>query len=298
MLTNDDALINQKESNRTFFQSEWLYLHQYVLDYQNGSEEAAGNIVECFEEFIYKYLHFICHKIYSPNNYSIQRFVVLFMTVPKFRKLIKKAEQCPKVRAHVYETVDKIHFLYSRLDSEDVYQILVLTLLQMAKKYKDYSRPSFHSYVQKCFHYECFRNLNRIINDPADRRLNNDHYFDDKFRLDDRTIDTFTVIRYERVMNEVAHKQLLLKSNDLVIQEVDVSVYDNSLFNLNWINGITCHDVFRALTPFERNILVLSYIYKQTDKEIAEHYGLCRATINRKKKAAIEKIKSVPFELN
>ena len=90
MLTNDDALINQKESNRTFFQSEWLDLHQYVLDYQNGSEEAAGSIVECFEEFIYKYLHFICHKIYSPNNYSIQRFVVLFMTVPKFRKLIKK----------------------------------------------------------------------------------------------------------------------------------------------------------------------------------------------------------------
>ena len=83
-----------------------------------------------------------------------------------------------------------------------------------------------------------------------------------------------------------------------MIEEVNVSVYDNSLFNFNWINGTTCHELFQTLTPFERNILVFSYIYKQTDKEIADHYGLCRATINRKKKAAIEKIKNLPFELN
>lgn len=297
MLTNELSK-SQKESKRTFYQSEWLDLHQHVLDYQNEVDGASDNILNCFEEFIYKYLHFICHKVYPPNNYSIQRFIVLFMTIPKFRKLIKKADGCPKVKAHVYETIDKIHFLYSRLDAEDVYQILVLTLLQMAKKYKDYSRPSFHSYVQKCFHYECYRNLNRIINDPADRRLNNEHYFDDKFRIDDRTIDTYTVVQFQHVINEVAHEQLLLKSNALVIEEVNVSVYDNSLFNFNWINGTTCHELFQTLTPFERNILVFSYIYKQTDKEIADHYGLCRATINRKKKAAIEKIKNLPFELN
>lgn len=297
MLSNDVSK-NQKESKRTFYQSEWLDLHQHVLDYQNGIEEATEEILKCFEDYIYKYLHFICHKIYPPNNYSIQRFVVLFMTVPKFRKLIKKADRCPKVKAHVYETIDKIHYLHARLETEDVYQILVLTLLQMAKKYKDYNRPSFHSYVQKCFHYECYRNLNRIINDPADRRLNNEHYFDDKFRIDDRTVDTHTFVQFQRVINEVAHEQSLQKSNTLVIQEVGVSVYDDSLFNFNWINGTTCNETFQMLTPFERNILVLSYIYKKTDKEIADHYGLCRATINRKKKAAVEKIKSVPFHLN
>lgn len=297
MLSNDVSK-KQKESKRTFYQSEWLDLHQHVLDYQNGIEEATEEILKCFEDYIYKYLHFICHKIYPPNNYSIQRFVVLFMTDPKFRKLIKKADHCPKVKAHVYETIDKIHFLHARLETEDVYQILVLTLLQMAKKYKDYSRPSFHSYVQKCFHYECYRNLNRIINDPTDRRLNNEHYFDDKFRIDDRTVDTYTFVQFQHVVNEVAHEQSLQKSNTLVIQEVGVSVYDDSLFNFNWINGTTCHEVFQSLTPFERNILVLSYIYKKTDKEIADHYGLCRATINRKKKATVEKIKSGPFYLN
>lgn len=58
----------------------------------------------------------------------------------------------------------------------------------------------------------------------------------------------------------------------------------------NWINGVTCSELFKSLTPFERNLLVMSYIEKKTDTEIAQMYGLCRATIFRKKQAAIEKI--------
>lgn len=59
------------------------------------------------------------------------------------------------------------------------------------------------------------------------------------------------------------------------------------------MNGITCSSVFQTLTSFEHKLIVLSYIEKKTDSEIAEIYGLCRITINRKMQAAIKKILNV-----
>lgn len=71
------------------------------------------------------------------------------------------------------------------------------------------------------------------------------------------------------------------------------SPYDN----INWVNGITCNKIFKTLTPFEREILIMSYLDKKKNSEIADICGVCRATINRKKQATIETLKVVNSDI-
>lgn len=294
MVATDEA---QYEMPKIFGKSDYLDLHQVVLDYQDGVPGSGELILQSFEEFLYKYLHFLCDHIFYPDDPSLMRFIALFMWIPEYRRQIKAYQRLPWVHKHFCATVEKIYFLYSRFDADEVKQTLNLTLLQMAKKYKDYGRPSFHNYVQKCFHYECYRNFNHVINDPVYRRLNNSAAFNDCDYIDASSGDRRVINEFERVVNEVSHQQRLQKSTFFLMQEEqEISVYHDEVLNLNWINGVTCHEGFLHLTSFERHILVSSYVHKKTDKEIADHYGVCRATINRKKQAAIQKLKGITID--
>ena len=68
--------------------------------------------------------------------------------------------------------------------------------------------------------------------------------------------------------------------------------------NFNWTNGITCSELFKDLTSYEREIIILSFIKNKTDIEIGNIYGCHRATINEHKKKAVNKIKKIAIELN
>jgi RNA polymerase sigma factor (sigma-70 family) len=103
----------------------------------------------------------------------------------------------------------------------------------------------------------------------------------------------------EEMIDVASRKNDIEKANTLTLKEQEeLSSYDLDSLNFNWTNGVTCSDLFKELTPYEREIIVLSFIKNKTDIEIGAIYGCHRATINEHKKRAVNKIKAKALEIS
>lgn len=286
-----------KTYDRVFTQEDYLNLHQQVLAYQAGTPGAADYIVTEFHEFLSKYENLISYGKFDIEYICARRFLSLFMDNKPMRKNLSQYRFSPTIRRYIYETGAYVNrMIMKNCPKEDVYQILVLTLLEMAKRYKDYEKPSFHNYVDKCFHFHAFMAFKRYFTDPSDRlrsESNGSRPSYERHEMKDiceLLEDNGALSAYDKTMNEVDHAMRLELTNDFVINENGVSVYDDQCLNLNWINGATCTEAFKELSPFERKILILAYIENKPDREIANEFGLCRAAINRKRRGAVKKL--------
>lgn len=242
----------------------------------------SDNIIEAFRNFLLSYLKLIMYGTYNLKDYSLRKFIGLYTK----NKLINVNSKY-NFRDQLDETSRKIQLMFSKYNENEIKNELIATLLLMAKKYKDYDRPSFHNYVDKCFHYEAYRSLNPLIKDPISR-YSNDEYID--------------AIGSNNEHNELFENSVICTDYQLSLKNVssnfvskNVSPFDIESLDINWINGVTCNEIFNCLTSFERTIIINHYICKKTDEEIAKEYGLCRATINRKRLKARKKLQ---FKLN
>lgn len=274
-----DNLNNKSKYTR----KDYLQLHQYVIDYQNNIPEAADNIIHSFDHFIWKYVNFITGGIFPIDDFSLRRFLSLYMSNSTAKKSIHQYKFKTSIVEYIRDTASMVQSLFTQYSKDDIRNALILTLLNMAKRYKDFSKPSFHNYVHKCFHYGAYRTLAPLINNPSIK-------FEDD--IDNTIPDLLTEQEYIRTLDKT-HQDLLIKQSRIPTVSCDASPYDNKSLNLNWINGITCGSTFKSLTPFEREILIMSFIEKKTDTEIADKYGVCRATINRRKQSAIHALKQI-----
>lgn len=302
-----------------FTEEDYQELQQNLVLYKQGSQEAVTYIVRTFHPFVTKYTRFIkfgnlpymkmtnkkTGATYNKVSPTISSFVSLF--IEKQGKLSK--EEKKKVFS---QTCVKIRGLFSKYEYGDIYNELVLALLNMANKYKitkegdTYHKKNgtFHMYVSKCFHWEAYRFLTKLIKDPLTHfeALNLIDQFDDIPEDDDP--DNYIVLASEddsldKMLEEVSRKNNLENSRTLTAKEDPyLSAYDIESLNFNWTNGVTCSDIFAVLTPYEREIILLSFIEKKTDIEIGKIYGLHRATINEHKKKAVRKIQEKARLLN
>lgn len=303
-----------------FTEEDYQELQRNLVLYKEGNQEAVTYIVRTFHPFITKYTRFIKFgnlpymkmtnkrgDTYNKVSPTISSFVSLF--IEKQGKLSK--EEKKKVFS---QTCVKIKHLFSKYEYGDIYNELVLALLNMANKYKitqegdPYHKKNgtFHMYVSKCFHWEAYRFLNKLIKDPLTHleALNLIDQFDDM--ADDEDPEGHVVLvneaaeqELDRMLEETSRKNDLENSRTLTAKESPgLSAYDLESLNFNWTNGVTCSDIFSVLTPYEREIILLSFIEKKTDIEIGQIYGCHRATINGHKKEAIRKISEKARLLN
>lgn len=275
----------ENENTQPFSMADYQQLHQAVLDYQAGSQDAAEVIIQSFDKFLWRYVNLLNAGIFQIDDTGLRRFISLFMNGKGSKSHVNQYKFKLTVRDSIYSTVNLLQLTFSRCPQEELRNELICALLSMALRYRDLERPSFHNYVDKCFHYEAFRALTPYLNDPASRFNNED--------LDDWEIEDEDSSRQFTKAEDFAVHQQALDASSIAIKENITSPYDAAMLNVNWINGITCSAIFKELTPFERRLMLLSYTEKKTDTQIAEIYGVCRATINRKKQNAIKKLKAV-----
>lgn len=284
-----------KTYDRVFTQEDYLKLHEQVLAFQAQTPGASDYIIKEFHELISKYENLIVYGKFDLEYVCLRRFLSLFMDNKQMRKSLGQYRFSPVIQRYICETATYVsQIIMKNCPQEDVYQILALTLLEMARRYKDYEKPSFHNYVDKCFHFHVFMAFKRYFTDPSDRlradlcsTLAEGEEVKDLYDL---IQDDSAAMAYDKSINEVDHAMRLSSTQDFVINENGVSVYDDACLNLNWINGATCTEIFKILSPFERKILILAYVENQPDREIANTFGLCRAAINRKRRGAIRKL--------
>ena len=300
-----------------FTESDYQELQRNLILYKEGSQEAITYIIRIFHPFITTYTRFIINGDLPYSRYTDARGIErckVSATISRFVSLFieKKGEETDKKKLFS-STCMRIKTLFSKYEYGDIYNELVLALLNMANKYKitsegdkyHKSNGTFHMYISKCFHWEAYRYLTKLINDPLSHfeviRLCDQ--FDD-IDTEDNTPevcveDETASFIFEEMMDTASRQSDIEHANTLTLKEEEsISAYDIDSLNFNWTNGVTCSELFQNLTPYEREIIILSFIKNKTDIEIGLIYGCHRATINEHKKRAVNKIKAKALELN
>lgn len=316
-----------KQQQRVYTKEDYNRIHELVYKYKDGSKEAGLELLESFSGFLNKYVSLLHFGKFDLKSSSIRNFIKLFIDNQVKRSSItsykhnKGAGHCA-----AQETVEKIIAFFSCLSKEDIEQEISNIFLIMASKYKD-TKPSFQNHIEKNFHYYAFRHFEKLTRDPLSRGdcikdekrvslSNSDKNICASFKTS--IIEQIKDVQFERYFEDLELKicvdqsisssdipiitnlDCTKKSKDKAVYDEDEvkSIYNNDFLDSNWINGITCGDVFKVLTPFERRILLMWYIEKKTDAQIAEAFGLCRGTVNNRKAKAKEKLKKEIERLN
>lgn len=311
----EEALKLEEENTDTI--EKYKKLQEALILYKQGDKSATEYIIKRFHNFISMYSRFICHKYVYYNvtiikdkktgqlknvykiHPSLKSFMFLYCSKDDKLKYSNKGE--------LYNALtQKIFSLFHKFEYSDIYNELVLALLNMANKYKithegdEYHKENgtFHMYVSKCFHYEAKRALDKIINDPIN--LSNVPLIND---LDDIDLennkgeykiitDEKAIKMLENALNNASRECQLRDTNKLTQKEENLDFLDIDTLNFNWTNGITCSEIFTDLSNIEREILVMYYIKKMTIKQLCEIYHTSRNNINKYKDSAIEKVKN------
>lgn len=285
--------------NKAFGLKEYKEIHDLVYKYQDGSKEAAEALIFRFKTFLNKYCSLIKFGQYNLDHYSIRSFIKLFVAKPNDRSKINSYFANSAGRKSADEAVMRITGIFSSSSQEDTMQELYIIFFNMCSKYKD-TKPSFHHYIKRNFHYYAYRHFEKITKDPiarghiAYKATSSTIDFSKNLQevefaeiLEDKSIE----IEMDQLLEEVELYYNMKLSKTPTVKQKGISVYDNAFLNINWINGITCSNIFMVLTPFERKILVMWYVDNLTDTNIAEEFGVCRGTINKRRAIAKMKLK-------
>lgn len=290
----------REETQKQFGQAEYIQVHELVYKYQAGSQESCEELINCFSKFFTKYVSLVKFGKYDVSHFSTRSFIKLFVENPKERRLINPFFKNKLTgRQVVADTVAMIVKLFESSSQEDITQDLKIIFLTMCQKYKD-TKPSFHAYINKNFHFYAYRYFEKMSRDPVGRNnavslsspvggLNSGVNFN-PLELKDILPDKEISVESDHTIKELDMHYNLLNSEIPVIENKGVNIYEDNFLDTNWINGITCGDVFDCLTPFERQIVSLWYVERKTDTEIGEIFGVCRGTINRRRGIAKDKL--------
>ena len=300
-----------------FTESDYQELQRNLILYKEGNQEAITYIIRIFHPFITKYTRFIVNGDLPYSKYIDRKGVErhkISATISQFVSLFIEKKDDDTNKKKVFSSAClRIKTMFSKYEYGDIYNELVLALLNMANKYKitqegdryHKANGTFHMYISKCFHWEAYRYLSKLISDPLSHfevvRLC-DQFDDMDIENDIPEVfveDETALFMLQEMLDTTSRQSDIENANTLTLREQEpLSVYDVDSLNFNWTNGVTCSELFKELTPYEREIIVLSFIKNKTDIEIGVIYGCHRATINEHKKRAVNKIKAKALELN
>lgn len=304
------------EDGEYFTEDDYKELQRNLVLYKEGNQEAITYIIRAFHPFLTKYVRFIKDgdlPYTQRTNKNGRVYNKVSPTITSFAKLFMGKASKEEKKKQFSSTCFRIKELFEKYEYEDIYNELVLALLNMANKYKitkegdvyHKENGTFHMYVSKCFHWEAYRFLIKMIDDPLVHFdiLSLKDQFDDMDE-DDPGKEVFVEDKtasyaFDDMINAVNRQGNIARSHTLTMKEnTKITEYEDESLNFNWTNGVTCGKLFAGLSPYEREIIILSFIEKKTDIEIGQIYGYHRATINEHKKAAVRKVKTAAEELN
>ena len=291
--------------------TDYAVLQENLKRFKEGSREATEYIVKAFHRVTTKYARFVHmgHIPYLIEDYKNGKsHTKIDQSISQFVKLYTKKEDRENhpLRSKCFSAVcTKIVTLFSKYDYCEIYNEMVLALLNMASRYKilnkndEYYKENgtFPMYVKKCFHWEAKRQLDKLVIDPL---AHNEtiHLVDDFNEMSDSEYEAYPELL---IQDEHAAKDLMeatsradmamrIKFSDKLKTKEVHSEYDSSFLDFNWTNGITCSDLFSVLTPMEREILVLIYMKKVPVEMIASSYKCSPQSIRNRKNRAIAKL--------
>lgn len=249
-------------------------LDRIVQEYKDGKPGSAEALLESYKGFLAIYKNLLCGGIIYPGHTRMRHFIGLFIMRYNIRKSLDRYNYMPNIKQAIYSTAKMISNLCRHLTKAEIENELSMILLDMAKRYHKKKYPTFHLYVEKAFNYRLKKRIEELSNDPLVRSdwLT---YIDEQYENE----STSNLIETDTVLESI--QESIDKKN------ADTLTVVGSGLNLNWINGVTATGIFKMLSSLERRILIMYYIEKKSDEEIARELGYtARETINRKRNKA------------
>lgn len=249
-------------------------LDQIIRGYKSGDKSYGPRLYDAFKGFIGRYVDILHRGRYKISDRLTREFIALYMQDEEKRRHIHQYNHMPAVRHEIYKVSDNLRFIFTPFSPEELENELVIALFQLANRYRFYDdKPRFHTYVRRTFAYEAKRRIESLMIDPT------------AYRFDDR-VDEGQDGGYDESISAIEYAlKISTHQHELLEDEFE------NVLNENWINGITCAEPFQTLSKLERRILKLYYQEEYTDQKIADIIGCCRATINRRRLVAEEKVK-------
>ena len=290
---------------KKYTREDYERIHDLVYKYQDGDKAAGEELINSFSRFIGRYISLLHFGNIDLNHGSTRRFIKLFVADPAKRNAITPKKHNANAVLIADATVRYLVMRFSRISIEDIKNELICALLLMATKYKD-TKPSFQSHVEKNFHFYAYRSFEKLTSDPCCYTMRNkipihfaNNLTDSEKDYVNEEVDTRAIRDMETLEDQIAIQQLLKQKSPIKVEDIeDISIYEDNFINSSWADGITCSQVFKSLSIFERKILMMWYIEKKTDSQIAEFFGVCRGTINSKRAKAKEKLEDEFERLN
>lgn len=304
-----------------FTEKDYQELERNLILYKKGNAEATTYICQTFHQFIRKYTRFINLRILPCLEYTDKNGVTrhkIDASIVSFVSLFKNKEELKGMtRGKGFSvTCLKIQTLFSKYEYDDIYNELVLAILNMANKYQirepgdPYYKKNgtFHMYVQKCFHFEAHCFLKKLVKDPLAHleMAPIGENFDDLDADEVETRNGMVIMKddtaeadFDRVIENETRKAMIQQADTLTLKESDkVDAFDIEALNFNWTNGVTCSPLFKVLTSYERELIILRYIKQMSDKMIADMYGRTESVISRHRRTAVRKLKEMATTKN
>lgn len=312
---------NQKEEvyeYKQYTEKDYQELERNLMLYKTGNAEAVTYICQTFHQFIRTYARFIHLRIlpcikytdkHGGERHKINPSIISFVSLFKNKKELQGLDRGKQFSV----TCLKIQTLFSKYEYDDIYNELVLAILNMANKYKirkpgdPYYKKNgtFHMYVMKCFHWEAHAFLKKLVKDPLSHLPIMPLEFDN-IEVDEAKNAGLIIVEdesaqdgFERIIENESRRSMIKNADTLTMKEPeDMDAFDTETLNFNWTNGVTCSPIFKILTSYERELIILYYIKKMSDEMIANMYGRNQKTIGKHRRAAIKKLKEAAADNN
>lgn len=304
---------------KKFTEEDYRELERNLILYKQGNAEAVTYICQTFHQFIRMYARFIhlrklpCIEYtdkHGNTHHKINASIASFVSLFKNKKELEGLDRGKQFSV----TCLKIQTLFSKYEYDDIYNELVLAVLNMANKYQirepgdPYYKKNgtFHMYIMKCFHWEAHAFLKKLIKDPLAHLeimpiTDNFNDIDAEDTESDMIIvkDDTAQLGFERIIENETRRTLIQHADTLTMKEPeDMDAFDIEALNFNWTNGVTCSPLFKILTSYERELIILYYIKKMSDAMIANMYGRNSKTISNQRRAAVRKLRAMATDKN
>lgn len=265
-----------KVSNDEFVKREadWSIVEELVLTYQKQFKEeatyeecvqarkAAGEIVEKFSPLVKKYMTLLRTGQIDWNNMETKSFISNFVDSRESIRALNRKKQTAKFRDTIHMKFEFIVKTYGQIPEDEMLTDLQSLLLLKAQKYQQMGK-NFCSYLYNSYKFEVSRHIKKFIKNPLNIPYKN--------------------LQYEDFMNG---------ENDNVTAFHEDNYYEETtgIPGLEWVNGISCSEIFSCLSNNDRKILVKYYLEDWNDQQIATALGMHINTVNQRRRSATKKL--------
>lgn len=248
-----------------------------VLQAKNGDSEALEKVLVEFGyrydkrlgKFLGNYYSLLVYGKLDLKDKPTRRLFQLFATDNEVIERLKYNLMNESIYDSIYAFTDYLqHEMMNKLDRRQIKDDLVLMFIEKVHSYKKKSvRVNFDTYISNSFHHDVFTYIQKTLFSEDILGVEND-------RLTD-LIENIAIEDDFTVFEDQYYKDML----------------NDDTLTIRWTNG-HCHEAFKALSVFDRNILKMHYWDKLSDGTIADMMCLHINTIYTRRRKSVDLVQA------